>query len=89
MSQSHLTHLDAYPLRLVRGTTGTVHAGREVQREIKDFSIASSNRGTGKFRTELWKACGFDPNTIMSRTSGVGVETDVEITCKRCLKALA
>lgn len=77
----------AYPLRVVRGTTGTVHAAREVEVEILDFNAPTvAERKTGKFKTVLVKACGSDPNTLRV-VSGVG-STEAEVSCKKCRKAL-
>ena len=74
-------------LRIARGTTGTVHAAREVQTEILDFNAPTVEaRFTGRFRTETIKACGFDPNTFR-RVGSVG-STEAEVTCKKCLKVL-
>jgi len=71
----------------MRGTTGTVHAAREIEQEILNFNTAVyAERFTGKFRTVTIKACGSDANT-MRRTSGVG-NTQAEVTCKKCLKVL-
>jgi hypothetical protein len=79
-----------YPLRLVRGTTGTVHAGREYEAEVLDFSAPTVEaRHTGRFQTRTEKACGFDSNT-MRRISGTGVgDAGAEVTCKKCIKVLA
>jgi hypothetical protein len=81
------TETSTYPIRLMRGTTGTVHAGREVQKEILDFNAPYAQRWTGKFETQVEKACGYDPNTLR-RVAGVG-RVDADVTCKKCLKVLA
>jgi len=80
----------AFPLRVTRGTTGTVHAAKEIQQEILNFNSPTvEGRRTGTFKTVVIKACGSDANT-MRVTSSVGrSEADVAVTCKKCLKRLA
>jgi hypothetical protein len=75
-----------WPLRVARATTGTVHAAREVQHEILDFDKPAGERGTGRFKTVIVKACGFDPNTFRT-VAGTGT-TEAPVTCKKCLKLL-
>lgn len=78
-----------FPLRVVRGTTGTVHAAREVEMEIMRFDVATvAERYTGTYRTVLVKACGADSNTLR-RVAGVSATEAAEVTCKKCLKVLA
>jgi hypothetical protein len=78
---------NAFPLRVVRGTTGTVHAAREDMHEVLDFTRPADQRGTGTYRPVIVKACGFDPNTLRRVSSVAG--TASEITCKKCLKSMA
>lgn len=75
-----------YPLRVQRGTTGTVHAAREIEVEILDFNKPADQRRTGKYRTDMIKACGFDPNTFR-RVAGTSTTT-ADVTCKKCLKVM-
>lgn len=82
------TLAEVYNLRLVRGTTGTVHAGQEVEELVGDFTVAYELRfAAGITRTVTKKACGYDPNTFR-RVTGTG-RTEAEVTCKKCLKVLA
>lgn len=76
-----------FPLRISRTTTGVVHAAREQQVEIFDYSKPVEQRGTGRYRTTIVKACGSDPNTYR-RVAGTE-SVAAEITCRKCLKALA
>lgn len=77
-----------WPLRIARTTTGVVHAAREVEVEVLDFNAPTvAARHTGTYRTDVVKACGYEPNT-MRRVAGTA-GTDAEVTCRKCLKALA
>ena len=70
-----------FPLRVTRGTTGTVHAAREVTGE---------HRVTGAY-TRLEKACGFDAVRGSRRASGSALDVvpgSTEVTCRKCLRAL-
>ena len=69
-----------FPLRIVRGTTGTVHAARELRGERV---IAGKT-----YPAVITKACGSDNRTAGAR-NGRLVASDAEVTCARCLKALA
>lgn len=77
----------SYPLRVARTTTGVVHAAREVEQPVFDFSKPAGERDTGKTRTVILKACGHDANT-MRRVASTATTT-ADVTCKKCLKALA
>jgi hypothetical protein len=80
----------AYPLRLRRGTTGTVHAGKEIQVEIRNFNAPTvAERSTGKFKTITIKACGSDANTLRVTSGTSRSEAEAEVTCKSCLKRLS
>jgi len=69
---------ETFPLRIVRGTTGTVHAAREVHGVV---------RATGKAYTRIEKACGWDNQAFGARVGGL-LASDAEVTCKKCLKKL-
>lgn len=80
---------EAYPLRVVRGTTGTIHAAREYQREVLDFNAPTvAERRTGRYETIVAKACGADSHTLR-RVSGVGgTDAQARVTCAKCVKHL-
>lgn len=79
-----------YNLRIVRGTTGTVHAAHESQREILDFSKVYTERGTGRYETILTKACGSDNNSYGARNGATRtVDPTTTVTCQKCAKRLA
>jgi hypothetical protein len=69
---------ETFPLRITRATTGTVHAAREHSGVVV---------ATGKAFTEIRKACGWDNNGFGVR-NGKLLDTDAEVTCKKCLKKL-
>jgi len=73
------TAATAFPLRIVRGTTGTVHAAREVTGTVV---------ATGEEFTRTEKACGWDNGSFGARNGGL-LASDAEVTCTKCLKKLA
>lgn len=79
---------ETFPLRVTRGTTGTVHAARETEVQIRDYSQAGVVY-TGETETRIVKACGFDANTLRRVAGTTGTDETAEITCSKCSKAVA
>jgi hypothetical protein len=65
----------AFPLRIMRGTTGTVHAAR--------VAVEAD------WESDYVKACGHDSNTMRQNRPARRTDDAAVVTCKKCLKATA